>query len=232
MPAVVCIVGPSGSGKTTLIESLVPELAARGLSVGTIKHASHGFEMDREGKDTWRHRRAGAVATLIVAEGKLAVQSDLIQEPSLGALVARYLDDVDLVLVEGFKKEDSTRVEVFRRGCGLEDLLTSRETGLLAIVTDDPGIGEGAGVPVFAPDEARRLARHILRRLDVPAPGATASSSARKSETLDLEFRLDQPPFPRTRWGTLDLIGRTLGAVLSALAGSVRGGTGGGGRWP
>ena len=95
---VVSVVGRSGSGKTTLIEKLVPALKARGLRVGTIKHDAHRFEIDREGKDSWRHRQAGAEAVLISSREKIALVRDVEGEWTLSELVDRYLSHLDIVV--------------------------------------------------------------------------------------------------------------------------------------
>src|SRR5690348_657898 len=101
---VVGIVGWSGSGKTTLLEALLPLLRARGLRVSTIKHAHHGFDMDRPGKDSFRHREAGAHEVLVAAGQRWALlHENEGPEPPLPALLSR-LEPVDLVLVEGFKR--------------------------------------------------------------------------------------------------------------------------------
>jgi len=80
MPPIISIVGRSGAGKTTVLEPLIAELARRGLRVGVLKHSAHGFEMDREGKDTWRHRRAGAQAVGIMSPDEIAVIRSLPRE--------------------------------------------------------------------------------------------------------------------------------------------------------
>jgi len=104
-PPYVRVAGPKNSGKTCLIEALLRELTARGLRIGTIKHDAHQFEIDNPGKDTWRHRQAGSVATVICSGTKLALMRDMQDAPPVSELVERYLPDCDLVLVEGYKSD-------------------------------------------------------------------------------------------------------------------------------
>jgi molybdopterin-guanine dinucleotide biosynthesis protein MobB len=98
----IAIVGPSGSGKTTLITQLIKILTARGYRVGAIKHTHHDFEIDHPGKDSFVLKAAGASTVALVAPHKLAIVSDLSSELAVEGLLARYFEDVQLVLVEGF----------------------------------------------------------------------------------------------------------------------------------
>ncbi|MBU0609820.1 MAG: molybdopterin-guanine dinucleotide biosynthesis protein B [Armatimonadetes bacterium] len=106
----VRVIGPKNSGKTCLVEALVRELSARGLRVGTVKHDAHQFEIDHEGKDTWRHRQAGSVATVICSADRLALMCNVIEAPSIPELVARYFDGCDVVLVEGYKSDSGPAI--------------------------------------------------------------------------------------------------------------------------
>ncbi len=111
---VIGIIGWSGSGKTTLLTALLPVLRAHGLRVSTVKHAHHGFDMDRAGKDTFRHREAGAHEVLVASATRWALLHEVNgPEPSLPDLLAR-LESVDLVLVEGFKLHPYPKIEVYR----------------------------------------------------------------------------------------------------------------------
>jgi molybdopterin-guanine dinucleotide biosynthesis protein B len=115
---VLGIVGWSGSGKTTLLTALIPLLRARGLSVSTVKHAHHGFDMDRPGKDSYRHRAAGAHEVLVATAQRWALLHEVDgPEPDLPALLSR-LAPVDLVLVEGFKTHAFPKLEVHRPALG------------------------------------------------------------------------------------------------------------------
>jgi molybdopterin-guanine dinucleotide biosynthesis adapter protein len=108
------IVGWSGSGKTTLIEAVLPLLRARRLTVSTVKHTHHGFDMDRPGKDTYRHREAGAHEVLVASSQRWALLHELAgPEPPLPELLAR-MQPVDVMLVEGFKSHPFPKLEVYR----------------------------------------------------------------------------------------------------------------------
>lgn len=110
---ILSIIGKSKSGKTTLIEKLIPELNSRGLRVGTVKHAHHGFEIDHPGKDSFRHREAGAEIVVLYSKDKIAIQRNIQEEASLNEIVQTYFPaDLDVVLVEGFKEEQGLKVEV------------------------------------------------------------------------------------------------------------------------
>lgn len=132
---VLGISGGSGSGKTTLIEALLPELMAAGLSVSTIKHAHHGFDLDRPGKDSHRHRAAGASEVLVATGERWALlHENAGSEPPLSALLAR-LAPVDLVLVEGYKREPIPKLEVHRPALGKPPLWPA-DASILAVASD------------------------------------------------------------------------------------------------
>ena len=116
---VIGLAGWSGAGKTTLIDRLIPFLAGRGLRVSTVKHAHHGFDVDQPGKDSWRHRQAGATEVLVSSGRRWALMHELRDEvePDLPALLAR-LQAVDLVIVEGYKRMALPKLEVFRAELG------------------------------------------------------------------------------------------------------------------
>jgi molybdopterin-guanine dinucleotide biosynthesis protein B len=151
MPPVITIVGHSNSGKTTLIEKLIPELKRRGYRVGTIKHAHHGFSMDQKGKDTYRHRAAGADAVLAASPGQIALVKT-ISENSLDSLLP-YFQDMDIVLVEGFKQDKKPKIEVFRSLIQQTPLFPEDDL-LVAFVTDSP---YSARVPVFQFDDVQAI---------------------------------------------------------------------------
>ena len=154
------LAGWSGSGKTTLLTGIVPELAARGLAVSTIKHAHHEFDIDRPGKDSWRHREAGAREVMVASSRRWAVMRELrgAPEPSLDELVAR-MTPVDLLLVEGWKRHSHPKLEVHRPALG-KPLLYPDDPWVVAIASDEPlaapipllPLGDPAAVAAFIAD--------------------------------------------------------------------------------
>nr|NIR17513.1 molybdopterin-guanine dinucleotide biosynthesis protein B [Desulfobacterales bacterium]NIW15817.1 molybdopterin-guanine dinucleotide biosynthesis protein B [Candidatus Bathyarchaeota archaeon] len=111
-PAIVSIVGKSGSGKTTLLEKLIPELTGMGLKVGTIKHDVHGFEIDHPGKDSWRHKQAGSRITIISSPQRIGMVMDVDHDHTLDEL-ASFFSGVDIILTEGYKRENKPKIEIF-----------------------------------------------------------------------------------------------------------------------
>lgn len=162
MVPIVSVVGRTDSGKTTLIERLIPALARHGCRVATIKHHHHGdFEADHPGKDSWRHARAGAVATALAGSRRLAVFQEVEARLSPEAIAGLFVQPPDLVLTEGFKDAPFPKIEVVRAARGSEPLCGPGD-GLVALVTDCP---LDLGVPRFALDEVEALARFVLERL-------------------------------------------------------------------
>lgn len=128
--------GWSGAGKTTLIERVIPRLTARGLRVSLVKHAHHRFDVDQPGKDSFRHRQAGCSEVLITSALRWALMSELRGEPELdldGALAR--LSPCDLVLVEGYKKSEIQKIEIYRDGLG-KPLLYPSDPYICALATD------------------------------------------------------------------------------------------------
>ncbi len=143
-PAVLGIAGWSGSGKTTLICAVLPVLRAAGLRVSTVKHAHHAVDLDTPGKDSFRHREAGAAEVLLVGGARWALLCETpAGPPPIGELLAR-LRPADLVLVEGFRAMDFARLEVFRAALG-KPPLWPENPGILAVATD-----AAAGDPALA----------------------------------------------------------------------------------
>src|SRR6202158_3913928 len=132
------LAGWSGSGKTTLLAALIPELVVRGLSVSTIKHAHHEFDIDQPGKDSWRHRQAGASEVMVASARRWALMHELsgVPDPSLDELVAR-MSPVDLLLVEGFKRQPHPKLEVHRPSLG-KPLIYPDDSHVVAIASDEP----------------------------------------------------------------------------------------------
>jgi molybdopterin-guanine dinucleotide biosynthesis protein B len=153
----VCIVGFSGAGKTTVTVGLVGALKQRGLRVGTIKHDVHGFEMDRPGKDSWRHKQAGASATIISSPAQIGMVMDVDHDHHPLELVP-LLGEMDIVLVEGFKRADLPKIEVFRSE-NEKPPACQNDRGLLAVVSDAK---LGWSVPRYAANDFEGLAELIL----------------------------------------------------------------------
>lgn len=137
---VMGLAGWSGSGKTTLLVALLPVLRRRGLRVSTVKHAHHEFDIDRPGKDSFRHREAGAEEVLVASSRRWALMHENreAEEPGLDALLAR-LAPVDLVLVEGFKHDPNPKIEIHRPSVG-KPLLCPGDPDIVAVATDTPGL--------------------------------------------------------------------------------------------
>jgi molybdopterin-guanine dinucleotide biosynthesis protein B len=155
------LAGWSGSGKTTLMAKLLPELIRVGIRVSTIKHAHHAFDIDRPGKDSWQHRMAGATEVMVASANRWALMHELrgAPEPDLDALVGR-MTQVDLLLVEGFKRHAHDKLEVFRRA-NAKPLLHLEDARIVAIATADP-LPE-AQVPILDLDDAPAIAGFIRR---------------------------------------------------------------------
>ncbi len=155
----LALVGWSGSGKTTLLTALLPLLAARGLSISTIKHTHHGVDLDQPGKDSFRHRAAGAREVLVAGGRRWALLHEVVgAEPELPALLAR-LAPVDLVLVEGFKTGPGAKLEVHRPALGKAPLWPGR-ADILAVASDQPM--PGCDRPVLPLDQPTRVAAWVL----------------------------------------------------------------------
>ncbi len=157
MPPVISIVGKSNSGKTTLIEKLIPELKKRGYAVGIIKHAHHGFDIGPEGKDSWRHKKAGA-DTVIVASANEIGMTKTENHVNLDHLM-KYFDDVDLVITEGYKGEEKPKIEVFRAIAHKAPLCL--EAGQWAALVSD--IKTDVDIPTFGLEEIERITDFIVK---------------------------------------------------------------------
>ncbi|MGO4451015.1 molybdopterin-guanine dinucleotide biosynthesis protein B [Phyllobacterium sp. TAF24] len=158
------ITGWKNSGKTTLTVKLVIELTRRGWKVSTIKHAHHDFDIDHEGTDSYRHRKAGAGEVAIVSDRRWALMHELTDEnePSLADIVARFAP-CDLVLVEGYKREGHKKIEARRRDGRSGESLAQNDPSIIAIASDFPVDGEQ--IPVFDLDDTTGLADFIEREM-------------------------------------------------------------------
>jgi molybdopterin-guanine dinucleotide biosynthesis protein B len=165
------LAGWSGSGKTTLMTFLLPALLGRGISVSTIKHAHHAFDVDQPGKDSYRHREAGATEVMVSSENRWALMHELrgAAEPPLDQLL-RHMSPVDLVIVEGFKRTAVPKLEVYRAAIG-KPLLAPEDSDIVAIASDLPIAGPtmigGGALPRFALDDAGAIAAFIIDHLRI-----------------------------------------------------------------
>jgi molybdopterin-guanine dinucleotide biosynthesis protein B len=145
---IISVVGKSGVGKTTSLERVIREMKRRGYRVGTIKHDTHGFEVDTPGKDSWRHARAGSDVVAVSGPYRMALFRQLDQEMPLDE-IACLMGDVDLVITEGYKRGDKPKIEVSRLERGTELLCQAEE--LIGVMADYP---VDMSVPQFALDDA------------------------------------------------------------------------------
>jgi molybdopterin-guanine dinucleotide biosynthesis adapter protein len=155
------LAGWSGSGKTTLMTALIPELLSRGVTVSTVKHAHHAFEVDQPGKDSWRHRQAGAQEVIVASAHRWALMHELrgADEPSLDQLLER-MSPADLVLIEGFKWHPHPKIEVYRRTLG-KPLLHPDDSHIVAIAADE--LLPEFSVPFMPLSDAGAIANFVLR---------------------------------------------------------------------
>jgi len=155
-PNIISVAGRSGSGKTTFLEKLIPILKGRGHRIGVLKHAHCGFVMDKKGKDSWRHKNAGAAATLVISPGGIALVKDR-EYASIGE-VRHYLSDMDLIIVEGFKNADLPKLEIFRDGSGHAEPLFLEDRNLVGFITDTH---HRPDVPIFGLDDVDMVSDFI-----------------------------------------------------------------------
>ncbi len=161
MTPIVSIVGKSGSGKTTLLEKVISELKRRGYDVGVIKHDAHGFEIDHEGKDSWRHKKAGASTVALSSARKFAVIKDVDAEWPPERIISSFLSDADVVVTEGFKKSAFLKIEVVRKANSSRPVCAG-DKHLMAFVTD---LELKTKLPVFKLGDYRGVARLIEKEI-------------------------------------------------------------------
>jgi molybdopterin-guanine dinucleotide biosynthesis adapter protein len=200
MIPIISIVGKSDSGKTTLIEKLVPELTRRGYRVATIKHDMHGFEVDREGKDSWRHKQAGAHTVVISSPQKIALIRDVEKDLALDEIRGRWIQDVDLILSEGYKKDIQPKIEVFRKEKH-KKLLCTKKDNLVAIVSNQKF---AVGVPCFNLEDMRGLSNFIEKGF------------LKLKREKEISLKVDGRPIPMTPF-VRDFLTKTVKGMLSAL---------------
>jgi molybdopterin-guanine dinucleotide biosynthesis protein B len=199
---ILSIVGKSDSGKTTLIEKLVPELTRRGYRIATVKHDIHGFEVDREGKDSWRHKQAGAHSVVISSPTKAALIRDVEKDMNLDEIREKLIRDVDLILSEGYKKDVQPKVEVFRKEKHKE-LLCAKKDNLVAIASNRKF---RVGVPCFDLEDTNGLADFIEKEF------------LKSKKEREISLRVNGKPIPMTPF-VRDFLTGTIRGMLSALKG-------------
>ena len=158
MPPIVSLVGRPDHGKTTLLEKLIPALNRRGYRIGTIKHHVHEFAMDKPGKDTWRHKKAGAHSVVLSSPTGLGLIRDVSGDTPVEELVDRYFSDVDLVIAEGYKRLALPKIEVFRNA--LADMpLQNRDETWIGMVTD---LKQEGDLPHFGLDDISGIVDFLI----------------------------------------------------------------------
>ncbi len=201
MIPVISVVGKSNAGKTTFLEKLIAELTRRGWRVATIKHDAHRFDIDKPGKDSWRHAQAGSRAVAISSSEKVAVIKQLSNAVSVDELATLLEGDLDIILTEGFKRGDKPKIEISRREAATELLCSADE--LLAIVTDQV---HQLDVPHFGLDDAPGIADLLEERF--------LRGGEREEVALVVDGRrIPLKPFARR------MLDRTVRAMLSLLEG-------------
>jgi molybdopterin-guanine dinucleotide biosynthesis protein B len=202
MIPIVSIVGKSDSGKTTFLEKLLPELTRRGYRIATVKHDVHGFEVDREGKDSWRHKQAGAHTVVISSPKKVALIRDVEKDLTLEEIRDKLIQDVDLILSEGYKKDVQPKIEIFRKEKHKE-LLCTKEDNLVGIVSDKKF---RVGVSCFFLDDVRGVADFIEKKYLQP------------EREGDVSLKVDGKKIPMTPF-VKNFVTSTIKGMLSSLKG-------------
>ncbi len=160
-PTTLAIVGHSGAGKTTLIERLLPLLNDSGMRVATMKHSHHSLDFDVPGKDSWRHKQAGAAASLLLTTSAMQLIADVTDNQDAEQLAQRYFGDMNLVLAEGFSQSSCAKIEVLRQDCNPNARCLSDQE-LIALVTDVADVD--TPLPIFALDDIEGIAEFLMTR--------------------------------------------------------------------
>lgn len=202
MIPIISIVGKSDSGKTTLIEKLVPELTRRGHRIATIKHDVHGFEVDQEGKDSWRHKQAGAHTVVISSPNKVALIRDVEKDLSLDEIRERLIQDVDLILSEGYKKDVQPKIEVFRKEKH-KKLLCAKKDNLVAIASNKKF---KVGIPCFNLEDMNGLTNFIEKEF------------LQSRKTKEIFLKVDGKQIPLSPF-VKDILMKTIKGMVSSLKG-------------
>ena len=174
MTIIFGVTGWKNSGKTTLVANLVREFTARGLKVGTIKHAHHHFDIDHAGTDSWKHREAGACEVAIVSGSRWALMHELDgkTEPSLTEVVAR-MSPADIIIIEGYKREGHLKIETRRKGSLKSEALSDSDPNIIAIASDYEI--QASNIPVFDQTEIAAIANFLLTHRSLARETADAT---------------------------------------------------------
>jgi|TARA_A100001037_G_scaffold240068_1_gene219864 molybdopterin-guanine dinucleotide biosynthesis protein B len=164
------IIGWHDSGKTTLVVAVVGELTKRGYAISTMKHAHHVFDVDTPGKDSWRHREAGATQVMVGSSTRWALMHELrdTPEPSTDELLAQ-MSPVDLILIEGFKRENHRKIEVYRQGLK-EAPIALEDPTVIAVATDGPIKGLPEDIDLLDINDPSAVADYIEHHWDMKRP--------------------------------------------------------------
>lgn len=164
------VTGWKNAGKTTLVAALVREMTGRGLTVSTVKHAHHSFDIDHEHTDSWQHRKAGTKETVLVSRLRWAIMHELKdeEEPPMEVLLAK-LAPCDLVLIEGYKREGHDKIEIIRGESRKDAPRWPEDDSIVAIAAEERP--ENCALPCFRPDDIAGIADFILARLSVSPAG-------------------------------------------------------------
>ena len=160
MQKIIGVCGFKNSGKTTLVEKLVRHLTEQGCKISTVKHAHHDFDIDHEGRDSFRHRKAGATEVAVISQNRFAIMNELrgAEPPSLDEILAK-LSHCDLVIVEGYKRDTHDKIEV--RNLELDHpMLAGDDLTIVAIAAN--GEIANSAIPVFNRDDVSNLAQFII----------------------------------------------------------------------
>ena len=169
-PQIVALIGKPDSGKTTLLEKLIPELNRRGYQIGTVKHHVHQFEMDREGKDTWRHKQAGAKTVALSSPTGLGIIRDVDHDHGIEELLDRYYYDVDLIIAEGYKSTSLPKIEIFRSEAH-DSPLPNRDETWVAMITDTT---MNTNLPCLNLSDVTAISDFIIKKfISRPQPNTT-----------------------------------------------------------
>lgn len=208
---IISFIGWSGSGKTTFIEKLIPHLRSRGLRLAVIKHDGHEFQMDREGKDTWRFTQAGAE---YVAIANPRHSAELINSPvTFRQLCRRAEDFADLIIAEGWTDEAAPQIEILR---GHQDLRCTHPQQLIAVVTDQ---AVDTFLPVFGLEDVEALAGFILTRLSAEEPCLLPYAQLKTTPpdpTAKVTLKVDGKDIPLLPF-VQDIIKNTCTGLVSSL---------------